>query len=398
MGNQGAGNSEGPGAERREAPPASGLPCLSSNNCNGDAIAVTLLCEGKDLSAQSLLNGEPVEGEEKVEKINILTGGHKRSAHCLAVEIRAMAKQFGIERIGFLTLTFEEHIIDIREAQRRFHSVATGILKERYKRGVWVWERQESKRVHFHGVVVLGADIRSGCDFKAIEAGDYSSANKALAAEWKFWRHRRQGGEGRAEDYGFGRHEFLPVKSNEDGIAYYVGSYIGASVRARIAGDKGARLVRYMGYKGESYIDSIPGSPTYGQLIKFSTRTAKARFGWNTENSWIWRHKLKAWATRNGCDDTDKIAKIYGPRWCYHLQEEILREPVHECFPSEKASRRSRDMEQRDFRKELASSLARYESNEMKVNPPAWDEGAPPAPRPAGDVAPAVVYPLRMLP
>jgi hypothetical protein len=239
MGTQGAGDSGGPGAERREAPPALGIPCLSSKNCNGDAIAVTLLCEGKDMAAQSLLNEEPVEGEKIVEKINILTGGHKRSAHCLAVEIRALARRFGIERLGFLTLTFEEHILDIREAQRRFHSLATGVLKGRYKRGVWVWERQESKRVHLHGVVVMGADIRSGCDFKAIEAGDCRSANKALAAEWRFWRHRRQGGEGRAEDYGFGRHELLPVKTNEDGIAYYVGSYIGESVRARAGAYRG---------------------------------------------------------------------------------------------------------------------------------------------------------------
>ena len=35
MGNQGVGNSEGPGAERREAPPASGLPCLSRHNSTG---------------------------------------------------------------------------------------------------------------------------------------------------------------------------------------------------------------------------------------------------------------------------------------------------------------------------------------------------------------------------
>jgi hypothetical protein len=231
-------------------------------------------------------------------------------------------------------------------------------LKGRYKRGVWVWERQESNRVRFHGVVVMRADIRSGCDFAAIEAGDYSSANKALAAEWKFYRHRRQGGEGRAEDYGFGRHELLPVKSNEDGIAYYVGGYIGESVRARLAGDKGARLVRYMGYRGEPYIDSVPLSPTFGQIINFSQRTARCRFGWATENSWIWRHKLKAWATRNGFKSTEDIAKLYGPRWCYHLQEQILREPVLDCFPSEKAMYRSHGMEKLEFNAQYQAIIA----------------------------------------
>jgi hypothetical protein len=77
-----------------------------------------------------------------------------------------------------------------------------------------------------------------------------------------------------------------------------------------------------------------------------------------TENSWIWRHKLKAWATRNGFKSTDDIAKLYGPRWCYHLQEQILREPVLDCFPSEKAMHRSHGMEKLEFNAQYQAIIA----------------------------------------
>jgi hypothetical protein len=122
----------------------------------------------------------------------------------------------------------------------------------------------------------------------------------------------------------------LPVKSNNEGIACYVGKYISKNVRERLLADKGARLVRHIGFK--------PGD-----------RTARTKFGWNTENAWLWRHKLKAFALRKGFTNTDEIAKIYGPRWCYHLQEEILRERVNETFPSERGMYRSRAMEKLEF-------------------------------------------------
>jgi hypothetical protein len=192
-------------------------------------LGVALLCEGKDLSAQNLLNEEP-RGAVPVAKIKVLTGGHKRSAHCLAVEIRAAARRFTLERLGFLTLTFADHVLDIREAQRRFHSLATHVLKSRYERTMAVWERQQSGRIHFHLVIVAAADIRTGLDFSALKKRDYRSANLALRSEWAFWRKTAPG-------YGFGRCELLPVKSNEDGIAYYVGSYIAESVRARVEED-----------------------------------------------------------------------------------------------------------------------------------------------------------------
>jgi hypothetical protein len=90
----------GEGAERREAPPALGLPCLSSNNSNDTTLAIPPGNEGQDSAIRGLLN-EDVDVEEVLPKINRLTGSHKRSAFCLAAEIINMANQFGLERLGF---------------------------------------------------------------------------------------------------------------------------------------------------------------------------------------------------------------------------------------------------------------------------------------------------------
>jgi len=280
---------EGGGAVAPAA--ASPLPCLSSNNCN----------------------------EEVKEAWKKLGGGHRRIAYVLATEIQLLADRYGIEKLGFLTLTFADPVKDIPEASRRFHSLNTGVLNARYERAISNVERHESQRLHFHLVVATDSDVRTGVDFKAIEKKDYRSAGPALRAEWAFWRKT-------APKYGFGRTEFLPIKSTAQGIARYVGKYISKHVRNRQAADRGARLVRFLGYlKGE--------------------RCASCNFAWNTEGAWIWRHKLKAWATRNGFADTDEIKEVYGKRWAWMLKEQIVAEPITECFPSLDAVYTSRQME-----------------------------------------------------
>lgn len=257
-----------------------GLPCLYSNNCIEDGPA----------------------------EVNKLTGGHKRMAFVLAYEIQGLARQFGIEKLGFLTLTFADRVHDIREAQKRFHSLNTNVLRGRYSRAIGVWERQKSGRLHFHLVVVLGADIRSGFDFGAIERCDYRSASRALRSEWAFWRKT-------APLYGFGRTELLPIKSTGEGIARYVGKYVSKHIGQRDDEDKGARVVRFIGFKP-------------------CDRLASARFAWVTENSWLWRQKLAAYARRIGAKDTDALKRIFGPRWAYLLQAEIMAERIDVEYPS----------------------------------------------------------------
>lgn len=256
----------------------------------------------------------------------------------LAFEIMALAKEYGIDRLGFLTLTFADLVLELKEANRRFDSLNSHVIKSRYRRGVVVPERQKSRRVHFHLLVVLDADIRSGADFRAFEDGDYRSANPALRSEWAFWRVT-------APRYGFGRHELLPVKSCAEGIARYVGKYISKHVRERAEADKGARLVRYLGFNEGG-------------------RKASCRFGWNTTNGWLWRHKLAAYAERNGCRSTDDLVKLFGPRWAYRLQAEILMSRIDEVHPSWHALRRSKELQ---YRGEDVKEVARANHQHGKV-------------------------------
>jgi hypothetical protein len=276
----------------------------------------------------------------------------------LAFEIMRFAQEFGLERLGFLTLTFADPVLELKEANRRFNSLNTHVLKGRYRRAVVVPERQWSRRLHFHLLVVLDADIRTGVDFEAFKRRDYRSAGPALRAEWAFWRKT-------APAYRFGRTELLPIRSTVEGISRYVGGYIGKHVRERTETDKGARLVRYLGFG--------PGE-----------RKSSCRFGWNTDNGWLWRHKLASFAGRYGVRDTDDLAKIFGPRWAYLLQAAILQEPLHEFKAEsyaacERLSAKSLGMEypvarvaeiqkMLDVRKSLEARISKtYELQEVKL-------------------------------
>lgn len=247
------------------APAAAALPCLNSNNSNE----------------------------------NILTGGQRRTAFALVTNVKILAEKHGIEHLGFLTLTFADHVTDIREAQRRFNSLRAGVLAERYRDFIVVVERQKNGRIHFHLLVVLSLDIRTGFDFEAIAKQDYKSANAGLRSEWAFWRRT-------AKDYGFGRTELMPVQSTADGIAKYLGKYIAKHIDQRREDDKGARLVRYSA----------------------SARQCSSRFAWTGAKSKLWRKQLAQFATSHGCWSMEMLRERFGPNWAYRLAEYITAEVV----------------------------------------------------------------------
>ena len=239
-------------------------------------------------------------------------------AQVVFLEIMALVSLYGIERIGFLTLTFADHVTNLRQAQRRFRSLRAHVIVKRYERAIVVWERHQSGRIHFHLVVVLKGDIRTGADFAAFNLKDYRSANTALRAEWAFWRVT-------CPKYRFGRHELMRIKSNAEGIARYVGKYIAKHIGQRLQEDKGARLVRFIGYQA-------------------GDRSASCLFSWNSENAWLWRHKVEAFAKRHGVTDLDGMRRTFGPRWAYQRCREILAESLEGIvFPSESAAMKALD-------------------------------------------------------
>jgi hypothetical protein len=168
--------------------------------------------------------------------IQLLASKKKKAAFALQTNIAAMIVKYGIERIGFLTLTFADNVQCHKEATKRFNSLATNVLKNKYQSWVRVSERQQSGRWHFHLIVSCKHDIKRGLKFDELKNKNYKSANKALRGEWSFWRTV-------AKKYNFGRTELLPIRKSGEAVAAYMAKYL--TKGKRTADDKGARLVSY---------------------------------------------------------------------------------------------------------------------------------------------------------
>lgn len=259
-----------PGLGTATAEPGGSLPCQDSNNSDKD-------------------------------DWNKLASNHRKTAHALRKSIQNLAARYGIERLGFLTLTFADHVLDAREASRRFNNLSRRVLAERYNSEfVKVMERQESGRIHFHLIVVCREDIRTGVNFEEIKECKYRSAGKALRSEWAFWRKT-------CPKYGFGYHELLPIRSTAEAIADYAGKYIAKHIGNREERDKGVRLVSY-------------GKGLVG--------TSSCRFGWNSSGSRNWRRKLAFLARFLGYtpqDYEESFLRDFGSTWSFHLSKWIMR-------------------------------------------------------------------------
>jgi hypothetical protein len=72
----------------------------------------------------------------------------KEVSFCTANQHRGFVKH-GTNKIGFLTLTFADDVQCHKEATKRFNSLATNILKNKYESWIRISERQKSGRWHF---------------------------------------------------------------------------------------------------------------------------------------------------------------------------------------------------------------------------------------------------------
>jgi hypothetical protein len=270
------------------------LPCLLINN------SITGSCEDK-AAVISVAPVAPVPIPSWVRKAGFI----------VKTNIHAMCEKYGINHIGFLTLTFADDVQCHKEACKRFNSLATNVLNVRYVQWVRVSERQKAGRWHFHLVVVSKQDIRRGVDFAAIARRDYKSASPALRSEWAFWRNT-------AKRYGFGRSELLPVKKTGEALAAYVAKYISKGFSYRRDEDKGARLVSY----------------------SKNARVCGSRFSFVGGQSHQWRLRCKLFLDnlyfrhyQQSIDGGqlplepftyDDMPSLFGTRWAWRLRDKIL--------------------------------------------------------------------------
>lgn len=292
------------------------VPCLNSNNCI-DVKNTNVIKE-----KQKPANIEKFLPNTAKPEFNEFSTSHKKSAAALEMNVRQFIEVFGIEKVGFLTLTFADDVQDVKEASRRFHSLRTNFLKKHFEHYVCVYERMKSGRIHFHLIVNTREDIRRGLNFQQIQARNYTSANKNLRQLWQVLRENM-------EKYGFGRSELLPVKTNSKGLARYVGKYIAKHIDSRMPEDKGYRLIR-------TTIDKK-------QLWKI----ANSNFSFVSAGSRLWREKLQKWIiciepylkqyakhefNRELKAITEEnynriLSSLISPKWAFYNRETIINMP-----------------------------------------------------------------------
>lgn len=200
--------------------------------------------------------------------------------------------------MGFLTITFPDNVTDHKEAYRRFRSFNSNYFAKHESFGEWVHVKERQKRGawHYHMIVVLKGDIRSGVNWEELAKGNYRSANPFLRSLWKDLREN-------LENYGLGRSELLPIRSNEEAMARYVGKYISKHMDQREEDDKGVRLVNYSrGWSGRNSVN----------------------FAWNTHGSHEWRRKLEKFAKSLGCEEIYQLSEKLGPGWAWKYLDDIM--------------------------------------------------------------------------
>jgi len=310
------------------------LPCLNSN------ISIDLSKKPRskaqkawDLSREVHSKNLALEAQEvakKADKTCELSTQNRKTAFILENSIKALCEKYGVGRIGFLTLTFRDNVQTHKEAQRRLNSLLTNFVSKkdsetklpRYPDYIGCVERQKSGRIHFHLLIVMAEDIKTGFDHDQVKARNYSSASQYLKNEWGIWRRS-------AKLYGFGRCELKPVKTNAAGVSKYIAKYIAKHIENRLPEDKGARLVRYS--RGArigttNFMFNSPGSKLWRENValvaeKVHQDNTRRRPHFIEAND---PTRLKVPDIQERPRNLDDMTRMLGPRWAFRNREEII--------------------------------------------------------------------------
>jgi len=269
--------------------------CLFSNNSIENAITPP---------------SSPLESSLPAEKVQ-LSSYHKKQAQTLYSNVNRLVtiESKSINHVAFLTLTFRENITDAKEAYARFRSFNSNFLSTHPVYGNWVSVKEHQARGawHFHMIIQLNEDIRTGFDFDQFDEwlkgprrkGTFPTGNNILRSLWAELNEVLPG-------YGFGKIFTLePIKSNAEAVSRYVGKYVSKQIGQRSESDKGVRLINYS--KG---------------WLKNSVNLA-----WYNDNSKLWREKVALFARLNGCQEMYQLSEKLGSDWAYRYTQEIVELP-----------------------------------------------------------------------
>ena len=237
-----------------------------------------------------------------------LSSYHKKQAQTLYSNVDRLVRieSRSIDYVAFLTLTFQENIKDHKQAYDRFRSFNSNFLASHQIYGQWISVKEHQARGawHFHMIIQLTEDIRTGFDFDQYDdwlkgprkKGTFPTGNAQLRSLWAEL-------DSVLPDYGFGRIFTLePIKSNAEAVSRYVGKYVSKQIGQRPESDKGVRLINYS--KG---------------WVKNSVNMA-----WFNENSKLWRKKVAIFARIHGCQELYQLSEKLGSDWAYKYTQEIV--------------------------------------------------------------------------
>lgn len=269
------------------------LPCLNSNKgAEPDIInKMQLLCQ------------------------ELFSPYRQKSAFALLDNAKRFVALFGLEYVGFLTLTFPDNVVDHREAYRRFKSLSKHFLSVVFGEYLLVKERQVRGAWHFHLLVQCYRDIRTGFKFEECFPGVRSGRRPRYSSASLYLRNLWQSLRSELPKYGFGRAELAPVKSNDEGIAYYIGKYLEANLENNL--EYGANLT-----KGVRLTSASRGWPV-----------SSPKFAWNTAGGKLWREKLAALAKALGIESSSQFRERYGERWSWLLGQLFVDTDPRDMVP-----------------------------------------------------------------
>jgi hypothetical protein len=236
--------------------------------------------------------------------------------------IEWMVRKHSLNHVGLLTLTFgvpgsgrgsqetrelREQAKELEFVQKRWHSLLSNVIAKRYEDWVCVLEMHSDGVWHFHVVVSLKTDIRTGTDIDTLTnyklpykmRRGVKFRNEALAAEWSALRAV-------CCKYRFGRAELMPIKKTGEALARYVAGYLAKSW-ARVPSGRKSRLVR---------------------LCRGLSGSITMRFSPNTLGNLIYRTRLKLGASMLHFDGFEDFEDFLGPRWHCYLSDIIATIPM----------------------------------------------------------------------
>ena len=277
--------------------------------------------EGASLLYLNDTNGDKKKAEDGDKELETKRLGCNsytaKKCYSLSKNVESLVKRYGIERLGFLTLTFKENLTDHKEAQRRYKNLSRTWRRDKpFKYGMKVVEEQARGAIHYHLLVVMDEDIRTNFDFQtfkrageAYSRGDWKEGNrltkiyasKAADLLKDTWAYNRK----KCKSHGFGRAELAPIEYPNN-IGSYLGKYL-VKGYSKVSKEGEKIKIRQL-----TYARDIP-------------RVANTKMSWvrNPNGIQPFRVYLKKWAEYRGYKDVEEIKRDYGKHWAYHLYEQI---------------------------------------------------------------------------